>query len=101
LPKEALLEAGLADFSPSAALADPNLGLACAAVADKAREHFDESSLLMKACSARTVKAPYLMAAAYRSILERLVARGFTPPRAPVKASRIKILLALVRSAIS
>ena len=55
-------------------------------------------------CASRrssAVKAPYLMATAYRSILDRLVTRGFAPPRAPVSASRAKVLLALLRFALT
>jgi presqualene diphosphate synthase len=43
------------------------------------------------------VKAPRLMAAAYRSILDRMVAGGFAPPRRRAKASRPRILGALLR----
>jgi hypothetical protein len=32
------------------------------------------------------------MSAAYRSILERLVARGWLPPRAPVKRRRAQLV---------
>jgi phytoene synthase len=37
------------------------------------------------------------MAAAYEGILDRLVARGFTAPRAPVRASTPRLLLAIAR----
>jgi presqualene diphosphate synthase len=101
LPREALVEAGMTELSPAAALAHSGLPAACAAVAAKARDHYEEADLVMTACPPRAVKAPYLMAAAYRSILDRLVARGFGAPRAPVHASRLKILLALVRFAFA
>lgn len=97
LPKEALVAAGISDFSPQAALAHPQLGAACAEVARRAREHFAEARAVMRASAMRRVRAPYLMDAAYRSILERLCARGFAPPRARVKASRVKIVAALIR----
>jgi len=38
------------------------------------------------------VKAPYIMAAGYRSILDRLASRAFAPPRAPVRMSRVKLV---------
>jgi phytoene synthase len=100
LPREALLEAGITEVAPQSALAHPALGEACAAVAAKAREHYARAAAVMAACSKRAVRAPGLMAAAYGSILDRLVARGFAPPRAPVHASRLKIVLALLRSAL-
>lgn len=101
LPREALVAAGITDFAPARVLSYPGLGDACAAVAARAREHYVEAELIMKLSPPRAVKAPYLMAAAYRSILDRLVARGFAPPRAPVRASRLRILLALARSALT
>ncbi len=101
LPREALERAGVREFTPSAALAHPNLNEACAEVALRAREHFAEANRIMAAQPARVIKAPYLMSVAYASILDRLVARGFAPPRAPVHASRIKILVALLRRAFA
>lgn len=101
LPREALLEAGIADFSPVRVLQHPGLAEACAAVAARAREHYSEAELIMKVSSPRAIKAPYLMGTAYRSILDRLVARGFAPPRTPVHASRLKVLLALARFALT
>jgi presqualene diphosphate synthase len=101
LPREALERAGVREFTPSAALAHRNLNEACAEVALRAREHFVEANRIMAAQPARVIKAPYLMSVAYASILDRLVARGFAPPRAPVHASRIKILVALLRRAFA
>ena len=44
----------------------------------------------------RTVRAPRIMSKYYQAILKLLLARGFAPPRAPVrlnKAARFAILL--------
>jgi phytoene synthase len=101
LPREALAAAGVEDFSHGAVLAHPGVAEACAAVAERARKHYAESELLMRVSPQRAVKAPYLMATAYRSVLDRLVARGFAPPRAPVSASRTKVFLALLRFALT
>jgi len=101
LPREALEAAGVTDVSRGAALAHPKLPEVCAAVAERARAHYTESELIMRVSPQRAVKAPFLMATAYRSILDRLVSRGFAPPRAPVSASRTKILLALLRFALT
>lgn len=101
LPREALERAGVRELTPSTALAHPNLNEACVEVALRAREHFVEANRIMAAQPARVIKAPYLMSVAYASILDRLVARGFAPPRAPVHASRIKILVALLRRAFA
>jgi phytoene synthase len=101
LPREALAAAGVADVSPGAVLAHPGLAEACAAVAERARKHYAESELLMRVSPQNAVKAPFLMATAYRSIFDRLVARGFAPPRAPVSASRARVLLALLKYALT
>jgi squalene synthase HpnD len=101
LPREALEQAGLFDFTPTAVLEQSALNDACALVATRARDHYAEADLVMSTCAPRMVKAPYLMSAAYRSILDRLVVRGFESPRAPVHASRLKILVAFLRYAFS
>ena len=51
----------------------------------------------MAAAPRAAVRAPRLMAAAYGSILDRMVADGFAPPRRRAKASRLRILGALLR----
>jgi squalene synthase HpnD len=99
LPREALNEAGVANHAPHAALASPAIGEACALVLQRARAHFEQSDLVMAGLPKSAVKAPYLMAAGYRSILDGLSTRGFAPPRAPVRMSRVKLIGALLRHA--
>jgi phytoene synthase len=48
----------------------------------------------------RTVRAPRIMGAAYRAILDRLVARGFASPRAPVRHSKLHLLLIVARNLV-
>jgi len=38
------------------------------------------------------------MAKAYRLILDQLIARGFSPPRAPVHLPRLKFVLIVLRN---
>jgi presqualene diphosphate synthase len=99
LPREALAAAGVTDFSPRAALASPGLGPACAEVAERARGHFAEAKRILAASPPSAARTPALMAAAYGSILDRLVARGFAPPRARVHASKLRVLLTVLRYA--
>jgi phytoene synthase len=40
------------------------------------------------------------MGQAYRLILDRLIARGFDPPRTPVRLPRAKILLIVLRNLV-
>ena len=51
----------------------------------------------MDAAPRAAVKAPRLMAVAYGSILDRMIAEGFAPPRRRVGASRPLVLVALLR----
>jgi phytoene synthase len=96
LPLEGLLHAGITSNDPQKVIADPALPKVCAPLVMRARAHFEKADEVMDRNSRRTVRAPRIMSKYYRAILELLVARGFTLPRAPVrlnKAARIAILL--------
>jgi len=97
LPREALDAAGVATDDPLVAAADPKLNAACIEVAKRARWHFDQTGPLMAKAPRQAVKAPRMMAAVYRSILDRMLAEGFAPPRRRAKASRLRILGAFLR----
>jgi presqualene diphosphate synthase len=101
LPREALVAAGVTTDDPLSAAADPRLAGACADVAARAREHFDKAEAVMGAAPRAAVKAPRLMAAAYGSILDRMMKEGFAPPRRRAKASRLRLIAALLRYGIS
>jgi phytoene synthase len=88
LPQEALSAAGITSTEPLEAIANPAIDRACAPVVARAQRHFVESDAIIARSPRRVVRAPRVMSAAYRSILERLVARGWLPPRAPVKRRR-------------
>lgn len=99
LPLEALEDAGVTSRAPHAVLASPALGDVCAPVIQRARAHFEQSDLVMAGLPKSGVKAPYIMAAGYRSILDRLETRGFAAPRAPVRMSRVRLFGALLKYA--
>jgi phytoene synthase len=99
LPLEALEEAGVANHAPHAVISSPALNAVCAPVMQRARSHFEQSDLVMAGLPKSGVKAPYIMAAGYRSILDRLETRGFSPPRAPVRMSRARLFGALLKYA--
>ena len=88
LPREALLAAGIADTDPESVLAHPALGKVCMAVVERARSHFAAAHRLMADYPLRLVRAPRLMAIVYENIIERLAARGWVPPRRPIRAGR-------------
>jgi phytoene/squalene synthetase len=100
LPREALAAAGVTTDEPLKAVADPKLAGACAEVAARARAHFEKSNSIMAAAPRAAVRAPRLMAAAYGSILDRMLADGFAPPRRRGKASRLRLLGAVLRYGI-
>jgi presqualene diphosphate synthase len=100
LPREALTAAGVTTDEPKAAAADPRLAQACLEVAMRARGHFEKAQSIMASAPRAAVKAPRLMAAAYSSILDRMVKEGFAPPRQRAKASRLRLLGALLRYGI-
>ena len=100
LPREALRDAGIISTDPASVLANPMLGEACNAVVSRALEHFRQAKAIMARSPRRVVRAPRIMGEAYRAILDKLVARGFAPPREPVRHSRVKLLLILLRNLV-
>jgi phytoene synthase len=99
LPREALAEAGIDAADPSVVLASPSLGRACAKLVEAARHHFDSANEIMAAAPRRAVRAPRIMGAVYRLILEHTATRGFLPPRRPVKLARPRIAWIIMRYA--
>lgn len=94
LPREALGRAGV---SPDlAALADPRLANACAEVAVAARARFAEAAAVIARQPRSRTRTPRIIHAVYAALLDRLEARGFAPPRAPVRLSKFaKLAIAL------
>ncbi len=101
LPREALLRAGMHELLPSVVLAHPGLDAVCREVAARAREHYAAASRVMDGQPRRVVKAPRLMEAVYRPVLERTLARGFAAPRERVSKSKLGIVWALLRYGIA
>ncbi len=93
LPRETLREAGIISTDPATVLAKPMLGAACVSIVALAKDHFQEANAIMARSPRRVVRAPRIMGAAYRIILDKLVARGFDPARQPVRLPRAKLLL--------
>jgi phytoene synthase len=100
LPREALVEAGIAGNDPATVLANPEISRACAPVAARAQRHFAEADAIMASSPRRAVRAPRIMGCAYRIMFDRMTARGWRAPRAQVKLSRIQFLWIFLRYAI-
>jgi presqualene diphosphate synthase len=99
LPREALAQAGIATTDPTAVLASPDLDRACVQLIKAARYHFDKANEIMSTASRRTVRAPRIMGEVYRLILERIVARGFAPPRPPIRLQKLRLVWIVTRYA--
>ena len=99
VPQEALQEAGIQSTVPGVVVANPAVARACALVVERARLHFAEARRIMARSPRKVVRAPRIMGEVYRSILNRLVARGFAAPRRPVRVSRTRLVLILLRYA--
>ena len=99
LPGGALRGAGIAACDPAAVLGSPALGIVCGQLVERARRHFAEADAIMARNPRRTVRAPRVMAEAYRLILARLVARGWSPPRRPIRLPRVRLSWIILRNA--
>jgi squalene synthase HpnD len=99
LPREALSAAGIVTTDPQQAVASPGLDKACAVVGARARAHFHEAEAVMRDCPRWAIRTPKIMGLAYRSILDGLVARGFAPPRHPVRINRLRLAWIVLRHA--
>ena len=100
LPQEALVQAGIETREPPAVLASPTLDRACGQLVKAARYHFDKANEIMSAAPRRAVRAPRIMSEVYRRILERMVARGFAPPRPPIRLPRLWLVWIVTRYAL-
>jgi presqualene diphosphate synthase len=98
LPSEFLAEAGITSTAPAEVLAHPALPGVCDRVAALARWRFEEAEKIMRAHRRQMVRTPRVMAEAYKSILKALIARGWTSPRAPVRLSKARLVLILIRN---
>ena len=99
LPREARQQAGILSNDPAYVMAHANLGQACEQVVARALDHFAEAERVMAKSARKTVRAPRIMGVAYKAILAQLVKRGWIAPRAPVKVSKPRLILAILRYA--
>jgi squalene synthase HpnD len=99
LPREGLLLAGITTDDPARAIADRALPKVCAPLAERAKKHFEKADEVMKRNSRRAVRAPRIMSKYYRAILDLLIARGFAPPRTPVRVAKMAKISILLRYA--
>lgn len=99
LPREALQSAGIDESEPETVITDPRIGIACAFVAQRARSHYAMSDEIMSRCPRHVVRAPKIMAEAYRQVLEDMLARGWACPRSRVHVHKSHLIWVALRHA--
>ena len=100
LPRESLYLAGITSDDPDKVAADKSLPKVCAGLAQRAAAHFAKADEIMDRNPRRVVRAPRIMSRYYRAILDLLLARGFAPPREPVRVTKLTKLAIIFRYAI-
>jgi phytoene synthase len=63
------------------------------------REHFAQAEKVMARSPRRTVRAPRIMGEVYRLLLDKMVARGWAPPRERGRIARPRLAWILLRYA--
>ncbi len=100
LPQEMLRHACFPIQLDPAQIADLDLTLACEPLVQLTRQHFNAARTLMQQRPRTEVRAPVLMADIYEHMLDAMMARGFDAPRTTIRRNRLRLLLALLGSAI-
>ncbi|HXX09365.1 MAG TPA: presqualene diphosphate synthase HpnD [Pseudolabrys sp.] len=99
LPREALQLADIDTRDIQSVLSNPRLGIACAFIVDRARAHFAKADEIMANCPRQVVRAPKIMGAVYRQMLEYMVSRGWLRPRNRVHVNKSHLLWIALRHA--
>ena len=98
LPREMLCAAGFHRTMDPREIADHDLTLACEPLVQLARQHFIAARAIMRQAPRIETRAPLLMADVYEPMLDAMMERGFDAPRAPIKRSKLRMLLAVLGS---
>jgi phytoene/squalene synthetase len=102
LPLDLLASQGVPDGAASAMIAAPGFARAAEIVATEAREGFARAEAELRGLDARALLPARIMMWGYRRLLERLVARGFAPPRPRPRLTRAeKLHMALAASGLA
>ena len=97
LAREWLDAAGVAAHTPKTIVGDPNMDAAARRCAALAEEHYAAADEILAARPKGRLIAPRLMSAVYGSILSKMEAVGWAPPRARVKLSKGALLGIVIR----
>ncbi len=97
LPRDYLLEAGVAIGEPLEALANAAVDQACRRVAVLAHGHYEEADRILFAKPKGNLRAPRLMGAVYSEILRKMEAVGWAPPRPRVRIPKTQLAMIVLR----
>jgi presqualene diphosphate synthase len=88
LPRELLGQHGIAERDPERVLDHPALPAVCAALAERARQRFEEADRRFADSARRQMRPALVMMQVYRRTLERLIARGWQRLDQPVRLAK-------------
>ena len=97
LPQELLERQGIATRDPERVLEHPALPAVCGALAERARQRFEDADRLFARTDRRRMRPALVMMQVYRRTLERLVARGWQRLDQPVRLAKPERLWLAVR----
>jgi squalene synthase HpnD len=97
LPRELLSHEGISTTDIASIVGDARLPRVCTTLAERVRGHYAQSDAIMAAAPRAQVRAPRIMSAAYRAVLDANVKRGFDLPRNRVRTPRSRLLWIVAR----
>lgn len=100
LPRELLLQAGIATTDPQAVIGDARVDQACRTLAARSLDYFAAADRLMKSRPRGRLLAPRLMAAVYRALLQKMLVEGWAPPRRRARIGKPYLLYLVVRCSV-
>ncbi len=100
LPRELLAREGISTADPTSIVGDARLPRVCAVIAERAKVHYAQSDEIMANAPRAEARAPRIMSAAYRTVLEANLKRGFDLPRDRVRTPRARLLWIMARNLI-
>ncbi len=92
VPKSMLSRAGIGDGDAAEIAGHPNLPAVLEEISRLAASRYREAEFALRHCDAGRVRAAKIMMRVYRRSFERLRQRGWSPPRAPVRLSKLEKL---------
>jgi presqualene diphosphate synthase len=100
LPRELLVQAGIVSTEPGIVVCDPRIDQACRALAATASNHFAMAARLLRSRPRGHLRAPRLMAAVYRAVLQEMLTLGWAPPRRRVRIGKLRLLSIVARCSV-